>query len=66
MMDGSTPAWKRANAAEALGTHGTKRALRYLTGVADMQVTTDDLGSLRLHAIDSLKRLQRRLGEKLN
>jgi len=66
MMDGSAPAWKRAHAAEALGTHGTERAFRYLTCVVDMQVTTDDLGSLRLHAIDSLKRLQRRLGEELN
>jgi hypothetical protein len=61
LMDGSALAWKRANAAEALGEHGTERALRYLHEVANMQVATDDLQSLRLHAIDSLKRLKGRL-----
>ncbi len=66
MMDGSALAWKRANAAEALGEHGTERALPYLSDVANMQVTTDDLRSLRLHAMSSLARLKRRLGEKLN
>jgi hypothetical protein len=64
LRDSSAPAWKRANAAEALGQHGTERALRYLHQVASQPATTDDLKSLQLHALSSLQRLERRLGAK--
>ena len=64
LMDGSALAWKRANAAEALGEHGTERALPYLNEIARMPITMDGLRSLRLHANDSLNRLNRRLGKE--
>jgi len=64
LMDTSSPAWKRSNAAEAIGAHGTERGLSYLRDVAGTPVTTDDLRSLRLHAIDSLERLKRRLSNR--
>jgi len=64
LMDTSALAWKRSNAAEALGAHGTERGLSYLRAVAGTPITTDDLSSLRLHAMDSLKRLKRRLSDR--
>src|SRR5450631_808295 len=42
LIDASAPAWKRANAAGALGEHGTERALPYLRQVASEPATTDD------------------------
>jgi hypothetical protein len=64
LIDASAPAWKRANAAEALGQHGTGRALRHLQQIASQSATTDDLKSLHLHALSSLQRLERRLGAR--
>jgi hypothetical protein len=64
LQDTSAPAWKRANAAEALGEHGTERALRHLHQIASQPATTDDLKSLQLYALSSLHRLERRLGRK--
>jgi hypothetical protein len=64
LIDASAPAWKRANAAEALGQHGTERALRHLQQIASQSATTDDLKSLHLHALSSLQRLERRLGAR--
>jgi hypothetical protein len=61
LLDTSAPAWKRANAAQALGEHGTERALRYLQQVASQPATTDDLKSFRLHARSSVHRLEDRL-----
>lgn len=64
LLDTSAPAGKRANAAEALGQHGTERALRHLQQIASQPATTDDLKSLRLHTLSSLQRLERRLGAR--
>jgi len=64
LQDSSAPAWKRANAAEALGQHGTERALRHLHQIASQPATTDDLKSLQVHAVSSLHRLEGRLGAK--
>jgi hypothetical protein len=64
LLDTSEPAWKRANAAEALGEHGTERALRYLQQIASQPATTDDLKSLHLHVLSSLDRLERRLSAR--
>jgi hypothetical protein len=64
LLDTSAPAWKRANAAEALGQHGTERALRHLQQIASQPAPTDDLKSLHLHALSSLQRLERRLGAR--
>jgi hypothetical protein len=64
LRDTAAPAWKRANAAEALGQHGTERALRHLQQIASQPATTDDRKSLHLHALSSLQRLERRLGAR--
>jgi len=61
LQDASAPAWKRANAAQALGEHGTERALRRLQQIASQSATTDDLKSLHLHALSSVHRLEDRL-----
>jgi len=64
LIDTGAPAWKRSNAAEALGGHGTERAVRYLRDVAGTPANSDDLRSLRLHATESLDRLERRLASR--
>jgi len=64
LQDTSAPAWKRANAAEALGQHGTERALPHLHQIALQPTTSDDLKSLQVHALSSLHRLESRLGTK--
>ena len=64
LQDTSAPAWKRANAAEALGQHGTERAVPYLHQIASQPATTDGLKSLQVHTLSSLHRLERRLGAK--
>ena len=55
--------WKRANAASALGRHGTERAVPYLRQVASEPVTTDDLKSLQVWVLEACQRLERRLVE---
>ena len=64
LIDASAPAWKRANAAGALGEHGTERALPYLRQVASEPATTDDLKSLHVWALRATERLQNRLTEQ--
>jgi hypothetical protein len=61
LIDASALAWKRANAAGALGEHGTERALPYLRQVASQPATTDDLKSLHVWALSASQRLERRL-----
>lgn len=63
LIDTSALPWKRANAASALGRHGTERALPYLRQVASEPVTTDDLKSLHLWVLEACQRLERRLIE---
>lgn len=63
LQDASAPAWKRGNAAHALGEHGTKTALPYLRQVVAEPASTDDLRSLRLQALDGLQRLETRLSK---
>lgn len=64
LIDASAPAWKRANAANALGEHGTEHALPYLRQVTSEAATTDDLKSLHLTARQATHRLQNRLTEQ--
>jgi hypothetical protein len=64
LMDASALAWKRANAAGALGEHGTERALPYLRQVASEPATTDDLKSLNVWALSASQRLERRLTQQ--
>jgi hypothetical protein len=61
LIDASALAWKRANAAGALGEHGTEHALPYLRQVASEPATTDDLKSLHLWALSASQRLERHL-----
>ncbi len=56
--------WKRANAAGALGQHGTERAVPYLRQVASESITTDDLKSLHVWVIEASQRLENRLNER--
>lgn len=64
LIDASAPAWKRANAAGALGEHGTESALPHLQQVASEPATTDDLKSLHIWALRAIERLQNRLTEE--
>ena len=64
LIDTSALPWKRANAASALGRHGTERALPYLRQVASEPVTTDDLKSLHVWVLEACQRLERRLIER--
>jgi hypothetical protein len=64
LIDTSALPWKRANAASALGRHGTERALPYLRQVAAEPVTTDDLKSLHVWVLEACQRLERRLTER--
>ena len=64
LLDASALAWKRANAAGALGEHGTERALPYLRQVASEPATTDDLKSLQAWALSASQRLERRLKQQ--
>ena len=64
LIDASAPEWKRANAANALGEHGTEHALPYLRQVASEAATTDDLKSLHVTALRATQRLQHRLTEQ--
>jgi hypothetical protein len=64
LIDTSALPWKRANAASALGRHGTERALSYLRQVASEPVTTDDLKSLRDWVLEARQRLECRLIER--
>lgn len=66
LIDASALAWKRENAASALGKHGTERALPYLRQVAAAPASTDDLRSLHVWAVEACQRLQRRLTEQPN
>jgi hypothetical protein len=61
LIDASEPAWKRANAANALGEHGTEHALPYLRQVTSEVAISDDLKSLHLTAQQATRRLQNRL-----
>ena len=61
LMDASALGWKRANAASALGEHGTEIALPYLRQVASEPATTDDLKQLHVWAASAFQRLERRL-----
>lgn len=63
LRDASAPAWKRENAASALGEHGTERALHYLRQVASEPATTDELKPLHLWAVRATQRLQDRLAQ---
>ena len=63
-IDTSALPWKRANAAGALGRHGTERGLPYLRQVASEPATTDDLKSLQAWALEACQRLERRLIER--
>ena len=65
-MDASAPAWKRQNAASALGEHGTERALPYLRQVASAPATSDDLKSLHVWAFEDCQRLECRLTQQRN
>lgn len=64
LMDASAPGWKRANAASALGEHGTEHTLPYLRQVASEPATTDDLKQLHLWALSASQRLERRLQQR--
>jgi hypothetical protein len=64
LMDTSALPWKRANAASALGRHGTERALPYLRQVASEPVTTEELKSLHVWVLEACQRLERRLMER--
>jgi hypothetical protein len=64
LIDASALAWKRANAASALGEHGTERALPYLRQVASEPATTDDLKSLHVWALSASQRLEGRLTQR--
>ncbi len=64
LLDSSAPSWKRENAAEALGEHGTKAAFGPLRNIASQPTATDDLNALRLSAQSSLHRLEQRLQTK--
>jgi hypothetical protein len=66
LMDASTLAWKRENAASALGRHGTERALPYLRQVTSAPATTDDLKSLHVWALEACQHLERRLTQHRN
>lgn len=64
LTDSSAPAWKRQNAAGALGEYGTERALPYLRQVASAPAITDDLKSLHLWALEACQRLEHRLTQR--
>ena len=64
LIDTSALPWKRANAASALGRHGTERALTYLWQVASEPVTTDDSKSLHVWVLEACQRLEHRLVER--
>ncbi len=64
LIDASALAWKRENAASALGRHGTERALPYLRQVASAPATTDDLKSLHVWALSASQRLERHLTQQ--
>ncbi len=64
LTDTSALPWKRADAAGALGRHGTERALPYLRQVASEPMTTDDLKSLHVWVLEACQRLERHLSER--
>jgi hypothetical protein len=64
LLDSSAPSWKRENAAEALGEHGTEAAFGPLQKISLQPTATDDLKALRLSAHSSLQRLEQRLQRK--
>jgi HEAT repeat protein len=64
LIDASALGWKRANAASALGEHGTERALPYLRQIASEPATTDDLKQLHIWALSASQRLERRLTQQ--
>jgi hypothetical protein len=61
LLDTSAPAWKRENAALALGEHGTEAALAPLQEIAAERHTDGEEESLYLDAVSSLDRLRNRL-----
>jgi hypothetical protein len=66
VIDASALAWKRENAAGALGRHGTELALPYLRQVASVPATTDDMKSLHVWALEACQLLERRLTQQRN
>lgn len=64
LIDLSAPAWKRANAAGALGRHGTAYSLSYLRQVTLESAGTDDLKSLHVWVLEAIEHLQHRLTEQ--
>ena len=64
LIDTSALPWKRANAASALGRHGTERALPHLPQFASEPVTTDDLKPLHVWVLEACQRLEGRLIER--
>jgi hypothetical protein len=64
LADTRAPIWKRANAASALGRHGTERALPYLRQIASQAATTDDLKSLHVWVAEACQRLETRISEQ--
>jgi hypothetical protein len=64
LIDASAAAWKRENAASALGRHGTERALPYLRQAASAPATTEDLKSLHIWALEACQFLERRLTQR--
>ena len=62
LLDESAPAWKRENAAEALGTHGTRAALNPLQRVVSEPAGPEQLKMLHNETESSLKSLEHRVG----
>ena len=61
LLDESAPAWKRGNAALALGRHGTYAALDSLQKVAAERAGTEQLKMLHNEAASSLESLEHRI-----
>jgi len=62
LLDESAPEWKRENAAEVLGTNGTRAALNPLRRVVLEPDGTEQLKMLHNEAESSLKSLEHRVG----
>ena len=61
MLDKSAPAWKRENAARALGRHGSQAALDPLREVASEPAGTEELKMLHNEAASALTSLMHRV-----
>jgi hypothetical protein len=62
LLDEMAPAWKRGNAALALGRHGTHAAVDPLLRVVTKPVETEQLKMLHNEAVSSLESLEHRVG----